>query len=178
MSNIQVERDRRKFDPKRGEIYMADLNPRKGSEQQGVRPVLVLQNNIVNKFFRTTIVASISSSEGAIKAKESPVNVFIGKAGGLKRNSVVKLSQITVVDMEERFKKLIGKLSDIQMEEIDKSMKFVLGVVEKCPTCKNTVEENIIYCKVCKKKLRKKCNKCNLTFNLEWNYCPKCGGEV
>lgn len=178
MSTKTVAVNKKKFNPKRGEIYLADLNPTKGSEQGGTRPVLVLQNNIVNKLFNTTIVAAISSSKNVIEARNFPTNVFIKKRGNLKKDSVVKLTQIILVDVNERFIKYVETLNDEEMEEVDKAMKFNLALGNKCNNCGNIIELNSLICKKCKNIVKKECSKCKSILDLDWLYCPNCGKEV
>lgn len=178
MSTKTVAVNKKKFNPQRGEIYLADLNPTKGSEQGGIRPVLVLQNNMVNKLFNTTIVAAISSSQNALDAREFPTNVFINKRGNLKNDSVVKLTQIILVDVNARFMKYMETLTDKEMEEVDKAMKFNLVLGDKCSNCGNIIELNNLICKKCKNIVKKECSKCKSILDLDWLYCPKCGKEV
>lgn len=178
MTKKIIAREKKKYNPKRGEIYLADLNPRKGSEQSGIRPVLVLQNNIVNSVFKTTIVAAISSGQGAISAKKFPSNAFIKKRGNLKNDSSVKLTQIMVVDTEERFIKYIDTLSNEEMKLVEKAIDFNLELGEKCNICGSKIEENKLICKKCKSEVKKECFKCKSILQLEWKYCPNCGKEV
>ena len=110
---------------KRGDVYYADLSPVVGSEQGGVRPVLILQNNIGNKFSPTVIVAAIT---GKIDKSNVPTHVAIGKDKGLTENSVVLLEQIRTID-KQRLTDKITHLSDEMMEEVNVSLKISLGVV-------------------------------------------------
>lgn len=167
--------DKRKFHPKRGEIYYADLDPRYGSEQSGTRPVVVLQNNIINSLFKSTIVAPLSSGVGVLKAKDFPSNVFIEKRNGLDCDSVIKLSQIMVLDAEVRFKKFLLKLTDREMDEIEKAINFTISLGEKCKKCGNILEEKKLVCKKCHEIVKKECEECGSILDLEWTYCPSCG---
>lgn len=178
MSTKTVAIKKKKFNCQRGELYLADLNPTKGSEQGGIRPVLILQNNFVNRLFNTTIVAAVSSSQNAKDAQNFPTNVFINRRGNLKNDSVVKLTQIILVDKEERFIKYIDKLTDKEMEEVDKAMKFNLAIGDKCNKCGNLIELNGLICKKCKNIVKKECSECKSILNLDWLYCPICGKEV
>ena len=92
---------------KRGDLFYVDLNPTKGSEQKGRRPVLVLQNDIGNEVSPTTIVAPLTTKSFT---KEYPTNVNVPKEmGGLKENSSVLLSQIRTID-QSRLENKIGHL--------------------------------------------------------------------
>jgi mRNA interferase MazF len=108
---------------KRGEIWMFNFNPNRGSEQQGIRPCLIIQNDIGNQFASTTIVAAITST-----LKKYPVTILIeeGKAG-LKKNSMVNLSQILTIDKERLIKRL-GKLEENKIQEVDEALKLSLGL--------------------------------------------------
>ncbi|MDD3656688.1 MAG: type II toxin-antitoxin system PemK/MazF family toxin [Atribacterota bacterium] len=109
--------------PKRGEIWLVNWNPSRGSEQAGIWPALIIQNNIGNKNAATAIVAAISSS-----VKLYPINVIIEtNESGLKETSIVKTSQILTVS-KLRLEKKLGKLSKEKMEQVDKALKFSLGL--------------------------------------------------
>ncbi len=110
---------------KRGDLFWVDLDPVKGSEQSGRRPVLVLQNDIGNAYAPTTIVAPLTTSQFA---KEYPTNVCLLKGtAGLKSDSTVMLSQIRVID-KVRLEKKIGQLSQKFMDEVDEAVKASLGL--------------------------------------------------
>lgn len=108
---------------KRGDIYYADLNPVIGCEQGGIRPVLILQNNLGNRHSPTTIVAAITSKseKGAI-----PTHVMI-KTDGLSRSSLVLLEQIRTVD-KSRVRDKIAMLDEEEMEKVDKALKVSLAL--------------------------------------------------
>jgi mRNA interferase MazF len=108
---------------KRGEVWMVNFNPGRDSEQQGIRPCLIIQNDIGNQFASTTIVAGITTT-----LKKYPVTILIeeGKAG-LKKNSMVNLSQIFTIDKERLIKRL-GKLEENKIQEVDEALKLSLGL--------------------------------------------------
>lgn len=108
---------------RRGEIYMVDFNPARGSEQAGLRPGLVIQNDTGNKFSPTTIIASITTAD-----RTYPFTVPVrAKEGGLNRDSVVNLSQILTVD-KERLKNKLGLLSPKKMKEVDQAIIISLDL--------------------------------------------------
>lgn len=109
---------------KRGDVYYADLSPVVGSEQGGIRPVLILQNNIGNKYSPTVIVAAITSKIGKSKV---PTHVAIGKDRGLTENSVALLEQIRTID-KQRLTDKITHLSDDLMAEVDAAIRISLGL--------------------------------------------------
>ena len=111
---------------KRGEIYYADLRPVVGSEQDGIRLVLVLQNDVGNQYSPTTIVAAITSR----KTKHGlPTHVQIDTQG-LRTTSIVLLEQIRTVD-KMRLGDYVGKLDEIAMERVNHALMTSLGVPYK-----------------------------------------------
>lgn len=113
----------------RGEIYLADLNPVIGSEQGGIRPVLILQNDVGNFYSRTTIIASITSY---IKCKHKlPTHLFIEARDGLYNNSVVLLEQIRTIDKNRLIKKM-SMLNHREMINVDKCLIVSIGLSSWC----------------------------------------------
>ena len=111
---------------KRGELYYADLSPVIGSEQGGVRPVLVVQNDIGNKYSPTVIAAAITSK---INKAKLPTHIEIRAVDfGLTKDSVVLLEQIRTID-KTRLKEKIGELNSIKMSQVNKAMMISLGVI-------------------------------------------------
>ena len=109
---------------KRGELYYADLNPVVGSEQGGVRPVLVLQNDVGNKYSPTIIAAATTSKLSKAKL---PTHIEIPHAHSpLPRDSVVLLEQIRTID-KSRIKEKIGELPADLMQEINDALLLSLG---------------------------------------------------
>ncbi|AEH54805.1 MULTISPECIES: type II toxin-antitoxin system PemK/MazF family toxin [Heyndrickxia] len=112
---------------KRGDVYFADLSPVVGSEQGGVRPVLILQNDIGNRFSPTVIVAAITAQ---IQKAKLPTHVEIdAKRYGLERDSVILLEQIRTID-KQRLTDKITHLDEEVMEKIDDALQISLGLVE------------------------------------------------
>ncbi len=109
--------------PLRGEVWLVNWNPARGSEQSGMRPALVIQNDIGNEKAATTIVAAISGS-----IRLFPMNVKVDPPeGGLKSPSIVKTSQILTVS-KERIEKRFGRLRPETMKEVDKAIKLSLNI--------------------------------------------------
>lgn len=110
---------------KRGDIVLAGLEPVKGSEQGGVRPVIVIQNDDGNKFSPTTIIAPITSKEFS---KEFPTNVAISKQESrLNNDSTILLNQIRTIDKSRIIKK-ISSLDFLTINKVDKAIKISLGL--------------------------------------------------
>lgn len=111
----------------RGDIFYANLNPVIGSEQGGIRPVLILQNDIGNKYSPTTIVAAITSR---IKKAKLPTHVELDAAQyNLEKDSVILLEQIRTID-KRRLKEKITHLDDETMLRINAALEISLGLVE------------------------------------------------
>jgi len=109
--------------PARGEVWLVNWNPARGSEQAGKRPALVIQNDIGNEKASTTIVAAISTS-----VKIYPMNIEIDPPeGGLERPSIVKTGQILTVS-KDRLEKRLGLISSKKMEEVNQAIKLSLDL--------------------------------------------------
>jgi len=109
---------------KRGEIYRVDWNPRRGSEQSGIRPALVIQNDVGNRTSPTTIVAAITT---AIK-RPYPFLVRIKKEeSGLPKDSSVNLAVIMTID-KSRLGDKCGELDDVKMAQVDNAIKVSLAL--------------------------------------------------
>lgn len=112
---------------KRGDVYFADLSPVVGSEQGGTRPVLIIQNDIGNRFSPTVIVAAITAQ---IQKAKLPTHVEIdAKTHGFDRNSVVLLEQIRTID-KQRLTDKITHLDDGIMGKIDEAIQISLGLID------------------------------------------------
>lgn len=110
---------------KRGDLFYADLSPVIGSEQGGVRPVIVIQNDVGNKYSPTIIVAAVTSQ---INKAKLPTHIEIKAFKyGLTKDSVVLLEQVRTID-KKRLKEKIGHIDDKTMKKIDASLKTSLGI--------------------------------------------------
>lgn len=106
------------FEIKKGDIYYAMLDPVIGSEQDGKRPVVVVQNNLANKHSPTVIVAPITT---VIKKTYLPTHIVIYKNNFLKKDSTILVEQVRVID-KTRIITYLGKLNDIQIQKVDKAL--------------------------------------------------------
>ena len=111
---------------KRGDIYYADLSPVVGSEQGGMRPVLIIQNDVGNKYSPTVIAAAITSRMGKTKLP-THIDVHADRAG-LSRDSIVLLEQLRTLD-KRRLKERMGHLDESVMREIDTAIAVSLGLL-------------------------------------------------
>lgn len=112
---------------KRGDIYYADLSPVVGSEQGGIRPVLIIQNDVGNKYSPTVIAAAITSQKYKTKL---PTHIQVGAAGcGLSKDSIVLLEQVRTID-KQRLKEKMGTLDISSMNMVNHalSVSFGLGI--------------------------------------------------
>ena len=110
---------------KRGDIYYADLSPVVGSEQGGMRPVLIIQNDVGNKYSPTVIVAAITSRMGKTKLP-THIDVYANKMG-VARDSVVLLEQIRTLD-KQRLKERMGRLDEASMTRVDRALQVSFGL--------------------------------------------------
>lgn len=115
---------------RRGDIYYADLSPVVGSEQGGLRPVLIIQNDVGNKYSPTVIAAAITSRMGKTRLP-THIDIYAQKAG-LAKDSVVLLEQIRTLD-KRRLKEKMGHLDESMMTEINNAIavSFGLGAVAR-----------------------------------------------
>ncbi len=112
---------------KRGDVYFADLSPVVGSEQGGFRPVLIIQNNIGNRFSPTVIVAAITAQ---IQKAKLPTHVEISASEyGMERDSVVLLEQIRTLD-KQRLTEKITHLDEELMKRVNEALQISLGLID------------------------------------------------
>ena len=110
---------------KRGDIYYADLSPVVGSEQGGIRPVLVIQNDIGNKYSPTVIAAAITSQ---INKAKMPTHIELAaKDYGLNKVSVILLEQIRTID-KRRLREKIGRIDDGLMASVNNALSISFGL--------------------------------------------------
>ena len=112
---------------KRGDIYYADLSPVVGSEQGGMRPVLIIQNDVGNRYSPTVIAAAITSRMGKTRLP-THIDIYADKAG-LAKDSVVLLEQIRTLD-KRRLKEKMGHLDEKMMNEINSAIAVSFGLFD------------------------------------------------
>lgn len=115
---------------KRGEIYYADLGHGVGSEQEGYRPVVIIQNDVGNRHSPTVIVAAVTTK--AFRKRKLPVHYILNIEPGLQYPSVVMLEQIRTLD-KHRLEEYIGKLSPKQMKELNHALAISVGLIDSKP---------------------------------------------
>lgn len=111
---------------KRGEIYYADLSPVVGSEQGGVRPVLIVQNDTGNRYSPTVIAAAITSQTGKARLP-THIELPVVQSCGLSKDSVVLLEQVRTLD-KRRLRERMGRVDDEIMEKIDTAIAVSFGL--------------------------------------------------
>ncbi|MGK4040901.1 type II toxin-antitoxin system PemK/MazF family toxin [Heyndrickxia oleronia] len=115
---------------KRGDVYFADLSPVVGSEQGGLRPVLIVQNDLGNRFSPTTIVIAIT---GQISKAKLPTHIEISaKEYNLAKDSVILAEQIRTID-KRRLTDKITSLDEEMMKRVDEAVKISLGICDLIP---------------------------------------------
>jgi mRNA interferase MazF len=111
---------------RRGQIYYARLDPVVGHEQGGRRPVLIVQNDVGNRFAPTVIVAALTTS---LPPKPYPTEVRVpSEAGGLSRATAIRLDQIRTLD-KRRLGQYVGQLDGATMRQVDQAIMISLGLV-------------------------------------------------
>ena len=120
---------------KRGDIYYADLSPVIGSEQGGIRPVLIIQNDVGNKYSPTVIAAAITSK---LNKSRLPTHIEVdAREYGLAKDSIILLEQIRTLD-KQRLKERMGHLNENKMIDVNKALFVSFGLEED----KQMIEEN------------------------------------
>ncbi len=110
---------------KRGDIYYADLSPVVGSEQGGIRPVLIVQNDVGNRYSPTVIAAAITSQKDKT---ELPTHIKVTAQGsGLQRDSIILLEQVRTID-KKRLKERMGTLDLVSMDRVDQALSVSFGL--------------------------------------------------
>jgi len=113
--------------PQRGDVWLADLNPTKGSEQSGIRPVIIFQNNAINKFSSTVLTIPLTTN---LKRAKLPTTVQINKdEGGLDSVSVALCHQLRAID-KNRLTKKLGRISPEILTQIDACVIFTSGITD------------------------------------------------
>ncbi len=113
---------------RRGDVFYADLDPVVGSEQGGLRPVLIVQNDVGNRYSPTVIAAAITSRMGKTRLP-THIDVYAGRTG-LSRDSIVLLEQLRTLD-KRRLREKMGHLDDEIMQEIDMALGVSLGLLSR-----------------------------------------------
>ena len=125
---------------KRGDIYYADLSPVVGSEQGGLRPVLIVQNDIGNRYSPTVIAAAITSKLGKNKLP-THIDIFASEVG-LAKDSVILLEQIRTLD-KRRLREKMGHLNESVMARVNDAIQVSFGLVEQPATARERASARV-----------------------------------
>lgn len=128
---------------KRGDIFYADLSPVIGSEQGGLRPVLIIQNDIGNRYSPTVIAAAITSKLGKSKLPTHIEVICDEERLGLAKDSVILLEQIRTLD-KQRLKEKLGHLNDTIMKKVNMAITVSCGLSDEEKSGKEATVQNII----------------------------------
>lgn len=109
---------------KRGDIYYADLSPVIGSEQGGLRPVLIVQNDVGNKYSPTVIAAAITSR---VNKQKLPTHIELNEKYGLSKESVILLEQVRTID-KARLREKMGHIDSTTMDMVNKAISVSFGL--------------------------------------------------
>lgn len=166
----------------RGDIYYADLGKGVGSEQEGYRPVVIIQNDVGNKHSPTVIVASITSKKDA--KPKLPTHYFISAEDGLELPSLVLLEQIRTID-KRRLRDFIGHLSEKHIHGINHALAVSVGLIDSvpkklilclCSTCAENFDGSgaFVLRRVDRKQTEKDtCTYCNHRKGFDYELIPK-----
>ena len=169
-----------------GEIYYCNLGNTKGSVQSGIRPVLVIQNNVGNDNSPTTVVATITT---VLKKLNQPTHILLNISCGLKEKSMVMLEQIRTVDKERELLGYIGKVSDEKtIYSIRQGLLVELGLKKKpqprrsglilslCSKCRDefmSVPDNILRRVDTLQVVKERCDKCQINYGYDYLIAKK-----
>ncbi|WP_337970317.1 type II toxin-antitoxin system PemK/MazF family toxin [Virgibacillus salexigens] len=162
---------------KRGEIYLADLDPTLGSEKGKERRVLIVSNDIGNSNPRCPVVIVLPiTGEVTEKRKKMPmyVPVYPDQYNGQTKEALIDCGQIRVLDIDHRIGKFKGFIESKKLEEVNAAIETVLQL-KVCPKCDSVLLPNKKHCVSCKYILVAVCKNCHTEISSEFKFCPHCG---
>jgi mRNA interferase MazF len=175
-------------DPQRGEFYYANLIPVEGSEQGGIRPVLIISNNIMNRVSPITVVIPLTSQ---VKARSGPFNIpyeitkvtldedgikllnskgyyYKNENGTILCNHARSISKTRLIGR-------IGSLNDLSiLLQVEEALKDTFSI-DGCLECGLPLRKDALICAKCGKIVKIKCIVCGHAMGLKYNHCPMCG---
>ncbi|MGN8234665.1 type II toxin-antitoxin system PemK/MazF family toxin [Priestia flexa] len=164
---------------KRGDIFIADLDPALGSEEGKERRVLIVSNDIGNLNPRNSVVLAVPiTGEVTEKRLKMPMYVLLKPTAqnGQTKTALIDCFQIRVLSIPHRIKEYKGYVDSSIMEKVDQSLQVSLGL-NRCPKCDFTLLPNKKHCIKCKHVLVLVCKGCTSIFDSSHKYCPQCGIE-
>lgn len=162
---------------KRGEIYIANLDPALGSEEGKERRVLVVSNDIGNSNPRSPVVIAVPiTGEVTEKRKKMPMYVplYPTKENGQTIPALIDCGQIRVLDIDKRLGDYMGVVSSDIIKKVNASLETVLQL-KTCPKCEVVLLPNKNHCVACKHVLVYVCTHCHEKVDSSFQYCPHCG---
>lgn len=163
---------------KRGNLYMADLDPVKGSEQGGRRPVLIVQNDAGNEYSPTVIIAAITSQ----KKQHLPTHVWLNDVDVLPKDSMVLMEQIRTID-KSRLEEYLGRIGWELMEKVDRALRISVDLkklepmlITLCPKCAAQFYNSASYhIKKAQEyqKIKEVCMFCNVSRGVDYYLYPR-----
>lgn len=161
---------------RRGEIYIANLDPTLGSEKGKERRVLIVSNNIGNSNPKSPVVIALPiTGEVTEKRKKMPmyVPIYPNKRNGQTLPALIDCGQIRVLDIDKRLKEYKGTVDDQVMKQVNLALETVLQLRE-CPKCNSVLLPNKNHCASCKHVLVRICGNCHEKINSAYKFCPHC----
>lgn len=178
--------------PLHGDIYWADLEPVRGSEQKGQRPVFITSNNLMNEVSPVILVAPMTRKEKVLPPFEIPYkkehlnlidkNVTKLRSMGYKfdeqiEGAVILCQQSRSISKDRLIMKVGNFTVDTYAREVKDAMSF-LYAINGCLNCHQPMRIDALRCRKCGTAHNKKCYSCQGVFNINYNFCPHCGKEV
>lgn len=162
---------------KRGEIYIAQLDPTLGSEQGKQRRVLIVSNDIGNAVSPVIIAVPITSIV-TDRSKKMPQNVHLvpTEDNGQTEEALIDCNQLRALDVSKRLGNRMGKVNDDVINKVNASLETCLQL-KTCPQCNRVLLPNRNHCVSCKHVLVRICQQCHTKINNEYRYCPHCSAQ-
>lgn len=178
--------------PLHGEIYWANLNPAKGSEQSGYRPVFIVSNNLMNKHSPVVLIVPMTRTKKVIEPFIIPFkkddlilcseNIKLLNERGCKFDQSIEKSTILCQQSRSISKdRLIMKIGEFKTDRYANKVKDAISFlysINGCRKCNFPMRKQGLRCKKCKKVHKQKCFNCNKVFDINFDFCPYCGKEV
>ena len=164
---------------KRGQIYIANLDPALGSEEKKQRRVLIVSNDRGNSLPGSPVVVAVPiSSEVSGRRKNMPMFVPLlpDSTNGQTKEALIDCLQIRVLDIDERIISYVGTVDSLTMKKVNAAIETCLQLKE-CPKCTSVLLPNKKHCPACKEILIHICIDCCADFDNSYNYCPHCGNK-
>ncbi|MEC1542707.1 type II toxin-antitoxin system PemK/MazF family toxin [Bacillus halotolerans] len=164
---------------RRGNIFIANLNPSLGAEQSKERRVLIVSNDVGNSHPKNPIVLAVPITSGVTdRRKKMPMCVELKKTAqnGQTKDGIIDCLQIRVLDIENRLSSYIGTVSDDVMKKVDAALETCLQL-RTCPNCSYVLMPNKKHCVKCKSVFVKICTNCTKEISSEFKFCPHCGND-